>query len=60
MQIIILLSLLIWSVINPTQNLAKFCVGFITLQIKRLKRMIICIRTIHPLLCPIFFVKKGI
>ena len=51
MQLIILASLVFWSLINPTDiNKAKFCVGFITLQTNRLIRMIICIRTIHPLL----------
>ena len=96
MQITILLSLVIWSFINPTQNLAllisvgliiaiasatqditvdalrieqinpteinnaKFCVGFIKLQTNKLSKIAICIKTIHPLLWPSFFVKNGI
>ena len=61
MQIIILVSLIIWSVINPTQNLALLIsVGLITLQIIKLIKIIICIKTIQPLLWPSFLVKTGI
>ena len=46
---------------SPTLiNKARFCVGFIKLQINKLIKIIICIRTIHPLLWPNFFVKSGI
>ena len=51
MQIAILLSLIVWSFINPTQNLALLItVGLITLQTTRLNKIINCIKTIHPLL----------
>ena len=38
----------------------KFCVGLIILHIISDNKIIICINTIQALLCPIFFVKKGI
>ena len=61
MQLIILLSLVVWSVINPTViNNAKFSEGFITLQTNKLNKIINCIKTIHPLLWPSFFVSIGI
>ena len=61
MQIAILLSLVVWSYINPTViSKAKFCVGFIKLQTTKLDKIVICIKTIHPLLWPSFFVKNGI
>ena len=61
MQIIILISLLIWSLINPTEiNRAKFSVGFIKLQTNKLSKIAICIKTIHPRLWPNFLVKRGI
>ena len=51
MQLIILLSLVVWSVINPTEiNNAKFSVGFIMLQTIKLTKIISCIKTIQPLL----------
>ena len=51
MQIIILICLAGWSIINPTEiNNAKFSVGLIKLQITKLKKIIICIKTIQPLL----------
>ena len=51
MQLIILLSLVVWSVINPTViNNAKFSVGFIALQTNKLNKIISCIKTIQPLL----------
>ena len=61
MQSIILFSLLVWSVINPTENLALLItVGLITLQTTRLNKIINCIKTIQPLLWPNFFVSIGI
>ena len=45
---------------NIDINKAKFCVGFITLQTNKLNKIIICIKTIHPLLWPSFFVNNGI
>ena len=51
MQLIILLSLVVWSVINPTViKRAKFCVGLIKLQTIKLSKIAICIKTIHALL----------
>ena len=50
-----------FAIINTTViNKAKFCVGFIKLQTNKLNKIAICIKTIHPLLWPSFFVKKGI
>ena len=61
MQVTILLSLIVWSFINPTQNLALLIsIGLIILQKKRQTKINICIKTIHPLLWPIFLVKYGI
>ena len=75
MQTIILICLIIWSVLEPTQNLAliigvglakptpminaKFCVGSRTLQIIRQIKIIVCIKRIIDFRCPILFVKKG-
>ena len=61
MQLIILFSLIIWSIASPTViTNAKFSVGLIMLHKKRDNKINDCINTIHPLLWPIFFVKKGI
>ena len=49
------------AITNPTLiKSAKFCVGFIKLQTIKLNKIINCINTIHPRLCPNFFVKNGI
>ena len=51
MQIIILISLLIWSMINPTEiSKVRFWVGFIKLQTAKQIRIVVCIKTIQPLL----------
>ena len=51
MQILILICLFFWSIINPTLiNNAKFSIGLITLQTIKLSKIMICIKTIHPLL----------
>ena len=39
---------------------AKFSEGSITLHKNNEIKINICIRTIHPLRCPIFFVRYGI
>ena len=49
MQLIILLSLLVWSVINPTENLALLItVGLIRLHTTKQIKIAVCINTIQP------------
>ena len=61
MQLIILLSLLVWSVINPSENLALLItVGLIMLQQIKLNKIMDCIITIQPRRWPILFVNHGI
>ena len=49
------------AIIKPTETTkAKFSDGSSKLQRASESKMIICIKTIHPLLWPIFFVKYGI
>ena len=49
------------AMINPIEiNNAKFSVGFIKLHTTKLSKIASCIKTIHPLLWPSFFVKSGI
>ena len=49
------------AIINPILiTSAKFVVGLITLHKIKLIRIIVCIKTIHPRLCPILFVNQGI
>ena len=49
MQAIILISLIFWSILNPSTNLTLvISVGLITLQQIKLIRITACIKTIHP------------